>query len=213
MKIRKTALLMMTAACAAFLCGCASTQHAKLYVLHSPKPEASVQGVDDSLAAATVMLARIRIPKYMDRPTIMLRANNTELEYSEFRRWAGPLDDELSRTISLNLTRILGSSGVTGYRAMLSDAYDYRVDIEIVRMTGVLKQEAVLAARGQVSRGDEELTTSGMTLTSYSEKLPEKSGYDEYVEAQSKMLMKLSSDIAKEIRAKAKAAPKKVGKK
>jgi len=212
MTMKKTITLFAGAACACLLAGCANTQQARLYVLHSPESDASVQASDDSLSDATVIIERIRMPKHLDRPAILTRATDSELAYSEFRRWAGPLDDELTRAISMDLSKILGSSSIGGYRSMLNNDYDYRVDIEIMSMTGVIDKDASLVARWQVADDSGLADHVKMRTTSYREDLPKKSGYDAFVDAQSRMVMDLSGDIATELRRLAKQ-PKKTVKK
>ena len=95
---------------------------------------------------------------------------------------------------------------------MLSNQDDYRVEIEILSMTGVIEKEASLAARWRVVDASGQPGHAKMRTTKYSEDLPKKSGYDAFVDAQSRMVMELSGDIATELRRLAKQ-PKKTVKK
>ena len=177
--------------CIALLTGCASTQQAKLYVLHSPQIKVEQA---KSPAQVKIVLNKVRLPKHLDRPSIMTHKNKSELHYSEFRRWASPLEDELTRVISLNLSQLLGSSTVASYRFISTEESDYVLDIEVMSMTGTLGKIAELTARWRIW-AEKSGESSKIMVVSYAEVL-EDSGYDTYVNAQSKMAMALSRDIA-----------------
>jgi uncharacterized lipoprotein YmbA len=194
--------LFLGTACACLLAGCANTQQSKLYVLHSPPTVMNRMAFDVKLQKAKIEIGRIRLPKHLDRPAIMTQINDSELRYSEFRRWAGPLDSDLTRVISMNLSQLLGSSNVTGSRATLSTEHDYRIDIEILSMTGMLGKEATLVTRWRVSESGPE-THGEIRTTRYRTVLKEKTDYDAYVAAQSEMVMKLSKDISEALKKKA----------
>lgn len=52
-----------------------------------------------------VGLGAIRLPAYLDRPAVVIRAGGTELRYAEDLRWAEPLDAGIARVLVIELAR------------------------------------------------------------------------------------------------------------
>jgi uncharacterized lipoprotein YmbA len=102
----------------------------------------------------------------------------------------------------MNLSQLLGSSNVTGSRSTLSTEHDYRIDIEILSMTGTLGKEATLVTRWRVSESGAE-NHGELRTTRYRTVLKAGTDYDAYVAAQSEMVMKLSKDISEALKKKA----------
>jgi uncharacterized lipoprotein YmbA len=202
MKIERITLVVPAVICFLLFAGCASTQQAKMYVLHSPEMAMNRMALDKDLQNGSIVLGRIRLPKHLDRPAILTQVSDSELAYSEFHRWAGPLDADITRVISLNLSQLTGCKNVLGYRATKATEDSYRVYISILSMTGSLGEEASLTARWKVSKGRDD-KSAAISTTTYNSKL-KSDDYATYVSAQSQLLVSLSRDIDKALRAKAK---------
>ena len=86
---------------ALMLAGCGASDHSRFYVL-TEHPAL----VARSVAAApttTIALGAVKLPAALDRPQMARRLNSDEISYSEYDRWAGPLDDMVRRVLSADL--------------------------------------------------------------------------------------------------------------
>ena len=86
---------------ALMLAGCGASDHSRFYVL-TEHPAL----VARSIAAApttTIALGAVKLPAALDRPQLARRLNSDEISYSEYDRWAGPLDDMVRRVLIADL--------------------------------------------------------------------------------------------------------------
>ena len=86
---------------ALILAGCGASDHSRFYVL-SEHP-ALVARATAAAPTTTIALGAINLPAALDRPQMARRLNSDEISYSEYDRWAGPLDDMVRRVLSADL--------------------------------------------------------------------------------------------------------------
>lgn len=85
---------------------CASSTPTNYYVLQSLSvvtKKVNDQGVDIGLGPMTVA-------EYLHRPQLLKTQGGYRLEYSDFERWAEPVDDGVLRVVQENLSRLVGQS-------------------------------------------------------------------------------------------------------
>ncbi len=191
MKIRH---IIQTLPLILFFSGCASTQQPQLYTLRVPSNIPSMDIHAEHMKNALIIVERVRIPRRMDRPGIVTRANEVELVYSEFQRWGEPLDDNFSDILSLDLTLLLPNSIIWRDNAASRMKADYRVQVQVVRLIGKLGEEVELIARWSIF-ADKDSNLMKTAVSRYSAPLKD-SSYNTYVTAVSELVMKLSEEIA-----------------
>jgi uncharacterized lipoprotein YmbA len=184
---------------ATLISGCANTQTSRLYILHSPSDITSISKEIKPISGLHIAVERIRIPKYLERPTVITTAKDSELVYSEFQRWASPLENNLSEVLILNLGQLLPECVIKSSRVMVPTPPDYQLNVQIQRLTGELGKDANLMARWTIfsNAGGIKHYQSGGTSTH--ETTLEGTGYDVYVSAVNKLLLELSINIAKDL--------------
>lgn len=86
--------------------GCARSRPVRYYLL---SPLAAMP----DMASAPMQFERCLLveyavlPKYLDRPQILVHHSQQEVRPLDFHRWAEPLEDGLTRTLAENLTALL----------------------------------------------------------------------------------------------------------
>jgi uncharacterized protein len=95
---------------AAMLAGCGASEHSRFYVL-TENPAAATRAAATS-PATTIALGAIKLPAALDRPQMARRLNSAEISYSEYDRWAGPLDDMVRRVLIADLDGRLGPGAI-----------------------------------------------------------------------------------------------------
>jgi len=177
--------------------GCASSKQARFYTLSPlgapgdlPKRVPAEQGIP-------IAIGPVAIPDYLNRPQIVSRSGPRELKLAEFDRWAGFLEEDISRVLAENLSVLLAPDNVTVLR-WGGDAYpfpaEYRVIVEVLRFDGTLGESVILEARWSVSR-EEEKKVLFLGESNVREPVggPE---YEALVEAMSRALATLGREIA-----------------
>lgn len=147
---RRFALLLVLVALAGTGC-LGRTPNVRYYALAS-LPDATPAGTRAATGLA-VEVGPLTLPRPLERPQIVRRAADSELEYDEFHRWAASLDSELLRVLGDDLGTLLGSSRVVVYPADAPFPLDYRVRIDVQQLDGALGGEVVLRARWVVAPG------------------------------------------------------------
>ncbi len=172
------------------LIGCSSTRPSHLYILASP--QALKAGPKTDIA---VSMDSVRIPKHLDRSLVVTQKTEQELAYSEFHRWAGPLEQNITAVIKENLGTLLGTNQITENRYKKNSS-PVQLAITIQHLTGTLGGSATLKAKWTITIDDSEHTGHGIYSGALSDDSPAT-----YVAVQSDLLVKLSEDIAKQLKA------------
>jgi uncharacterized protein len=86
---------------ALMLAGCGASEHSRFYVL--TENPAVLARVTADPPITTVALGAVKLPAALDRPQMARRLNSDEISYSEYERWAGPLDDMVRRVLIADL--------------------------------------------------------------------------------------------------------------
>ena len=141
----------LLAVCLATLVGCATTTPSRFYTL------TPVKGADASAAVipveegALIAVGPVRLPEYLDRPQIATRSEGNEVRLHETERWAGSLQEDVSRVLVENLSSLLAGKRVAAVRwssVMQTMApFRNRLAVEILRFEGTVGGTVVLKAR------------------------------------------------------------------
>ena len=183
------------------LAGCASSPPSKFYQL-SPLQNRTVVTRDASLAKTEMIaVGPVHLPGYLDRPQIVTRAGKNELRLSEFDRWAGSLDSDVTRVLVEDISGLLPADhfSVVSWIPYLESQVpaSYRVEVIVDRFEGTLGDSVLLKAQWEVFDPNRSLLRKRESLIR--EQINNDS-YDVLVTAMSSALERLSRDIAGGIR-------------
>jgi hypothetical protein len=89
----------------------------------------------------------VRLPRYLDRPQLVTRAEASQLDVDDFNRWAGGFESNLLRALGDDLGTRLGTQRVIVYPADAPFPLDYRVALDVQEFEGRPGHELVLRAR------------------------------------------------------------------
>jgi hypothetical protein len=147
----RQATLALLAVCLATLLGCATTTPSRFYTLTPVKGSDAPAGVIPVEEGAVLALGPVRLPEYLDRPQIATRSEGNEVRLHETERWAGSLQEDVSRVLVENLSALLAGKRITVVRwtsAMQTMApFRNRLAVEILRFEGTVGGTVVLKAR------------------------------------------------------------------
>jgi len=178
-------------ACVAFAAGCASTPPSHFYTLSAAAAPAAAP------SSLTVAVGPVSIPAVVDRPEIVVTIGENEVWLDEFNRWASPLQDGIATLVAENLVALLGTPRVTLYAQTAVGDADYRVAIEVQRFESEPGKSALLDAVWSVRRVKDAAVVTGRATAR--ENLSDR-GYDALAAAHSRLVTRLSGDIADAIR-------------
>lgn len=117
----------------ALLAGCAtSSPSPRLYLLSATVTPAAGQ-TPVMHGPATVGLAPISLPDYLDRPQIVTRATPNRLNASEGHRWAEPLAAGITRVLTEQLGALLAPIPLVVHPWKQAEAPAVQVRVELLR--------------------------------------------------------------------------------
>jgi uncharacterized protein len=156
----------------------------------------------DNAAASEPMplsigIGPINLPAYLDRTEVVTRSGPNEMKVSENNRWAEPLTTNFNRTLTENLSRLLGPRQILQFPWYANNAPDFQIEIVVYRFETDSKGNAVLAGKWTIRnpRDQKMLYSSDMNITE-----PAGSGDQAGAAALSRALGQLSQEIAATIR-------------
>ena len=183
------------------LAGCASSPSSKFYLLNPLQNRTSITPDASPERNLIIAIGPVRIPDYLDRPQIVTRAGKNELKLSEFDRWAGSLESDVTRVLVEDISSLLPADRFcivrwTPYPESQMPA-SYRVEVIVDRFEGTLGDSVLLKAQWAVFVHDRDLLLKRESLIK--EQINGDS-YDALVASMSSALQRLSRDIVGGIR-------------
>ena len=197
MNLLRTVVHWLTGPALLLFVGCSSPEP-RYYVMSAPAG-LPPPGVAPISAAGAVGLGPLRFPGYLDRPQIVTRSSQNELELAEFERWAEPLKDNAAQVVADGLSQALGGRRVVLYPWKRATPITYQVTVDVKRFDRTRGAESELAVRWNIQTGDgqRDLLTRDGTYVEW----PADEQYATTVATMNRSLLKFSRELAAAIRA------------
>ena len=180
------------------LAGCSSTPPTKFYKLSSlssgqQENPAALLGTDIAIGVGPV-----DFPAFLDRPQIVTRKSQNQVEIAEFHRWASSLPGDFSRVLAKNISTLLPTDRVAVYPWDDTFSPTYQVKLNVEQFDGQLGERVFLRVIWSLvgQEGKKELVVRKTLI----EEPVLTSDYEGLVAAQSNALATLSREIVEEIR-------------
>ncbi|MCX5899923.1 MAG: PqiC family protein [Proteobacteria bacterium] len=187
----KKTVFILTCLALVVLSGCLRSAPTKFYLLHALENPAAQNA---STRQIVLGVGPVELPDYLNRPQIAGRVTPNELNFSEYSRWAEPLERCVQRVLAENMSLLLGTERIELYPWRPSLPIDYQVRVRITRFDGTAGDAAVLIAYWSIC-GKDGATGLLERKTVISEKA-EGGGVEGIVQAQNRALETLSREIA-----------------
>lgn len=123
---------LLTAIIGAILSACASTPATHFYVLDTTMSEPA----DPPAGTATkrlIGLGPVTIPALLERKQLVTRTGGNGVEIAELHQWAAPLQENITQTLTYNLSALLANDMIKAYPWSAYGEADYRLLVDIIR--------------------------------------------------------------------------------
>lgn len=178
--------------------GCGTTKPSRFYTLTTFAEKDLTPDVQTDTQMGVIGVGPIRIAHYLDRPQIVTRIGPNRFEIAEFDRWGGTLQDDFTRALAENLTTILPGEPIARSPWGRSTVIAYQIPVDLIHFDGELGQAVQLIAQWQIlSDGGSQQLVSRRSSISRSVEGP---SYDDLVAAQSRLVVELAQEIARELK-------------
>jgi uncharacterized lipoprotein YmbA len=191
-------LLSCVLAFSGCLGGASQTPATRYYVLNSIYSAENKAQPIAVLKDTTVGVGPITLSQVLDRPQIVMQTSDNEIRFSDFERWAAPLNENMAGVIVDNLTVLLPGGEILKFPWKITIPITYQVVMDIMRFDGLPEGEAVLRARWSIlGKNGKELLVNKVSVVS--ERIHGNTVAD-LVLTQSRLLAAFSHEIAAEIK-------------
>lgn len=179
------------------LAGCINTPLPDYYVL-TPQGDAAVQDNAVRMAGDVALgIGPVTIPQTINRPNIVTPLDSNQLDVAEYHRWSEPLVDNISRVVITNLASLTALNKLYAY-PWLGNQVDYQVRIDVLQMIGSPAEDVRFQVRWQILDGSKPAKLLVTRISDFREQL-DTDGYSAMVAAYSRMVGRLSEEIANEL--------------
>ena len=178
---------------AILLAGCVRSPEPKFYTLTTVQDQ-SVGRRSTPAQNAVIGIGPVKLADYLDKSQIVIRTSDEQLVKSEFHRWAGSFKDNFTNVLADDLGFLLSNQQIYLYPFRPHMPVDYQITIDVIRCDGRLGDAAYLEARWSILQGQEKKLFK-MNRSSIREPVTGPN-YGDLVAAQSRVVAKLSREIA-----------------
>jgi len=160
--INVTTKLIAFGACA-MVAGCSvlspQPDHSKFFIL---TPISDSGGLTAKPASAspdsqlTLGLGPVAFPDYLRRLPVVRRVAPNQIQLSDEKRWAEPLDKNFTRVLSENLATLLDTQRIEKYPWPLRTKVDYEIEIDVQRFEATSDGQTQLIASWIIRDGSSD---------------------------------------------------------
>ena len=194
MKYNNTILSALVAAVLVSGAGCGGTTPSRHYTLSTVRNVTGDQQRDTAFSFA-IGIRTLKLPEYLLRQQLVKRSGNT-IVIHEFDRWGESLDANFKRVLLEDLSADIPTNNIFLFPARDSSVVNYQLLLEVSEFEYV-DGEVVLSVRWGVEKG-ESISFLMDKRSSFRERSGE--SFSEIVAVMSRLIGKLSREIADEVR-------------
>lgn len=149
---KKLALLVMVLT----VLGCGGPAATIKYYVIDPVADVESQNIAD-LSGRSIQIMDLKLPQYLERFQIARRENSNQLTFATNQQWGENLRKNLYRTMTRNLSGLLGTSDVASAIDRSFSSPDYLVRLSLEAFEQGSDGRVKIAARYQISNGKGEV--------------------------------------------------------
>jgi hypothetical protein len=140
----------------------------------------------------------VTLAEYLDRPNLVIQQAPNQLAVSEDNRWAGDLSASIARVTAANLGRDLNTGNVRTYPWPSDDEIRYQVTLDIRQLHSSEDGYAIIEAGWRAYALPDRTLKASSTFVDREPLTAD--GYPAMVAAQSRLLARLTKNIAASLR-------------
>lgn len=115
--------------------GCGSTKPSRFYVL-TPMVDAEAERAQSNISSdISVGIDQLKFPDFLLRPQIVTQSSANKMDYAEYDRWAESLDENFSRVMAENLSKLIPTENVYVFPWKSSTVIHYRLTFAVTQFS------------------------------------------------------------------------------
>ena len=176
------------------LASCGSVPVERFYTLSAVATPERAGRAANSFSDVAIVVDPATVPELVDRPQFVVSVGESRIAILEQQRWAEPLKTQISRTVAMNLARLLGAARAssTTPQSGRGDG-DYLVTLDVQQFEARPGEDIAIDILWTVRRG---MAAAAKTGRSAAREKTGTGGYDALVAAHNRALATISGEIA-----------------
>jgi uncharacterized lipoprotein YmbA len=144
-------------------------------------------------AELTFYLREIELPRYLKEPRMVIRPSEHTIQFRESERWGEPLEDGISRAVSLNIQNQVSKSQFSIFPNRRKEGLDWDLSISFSSFE-LIGQEVVVVAKWEAKKKGAELITGSFVQKT---EINQSDSVDQEISALNHSLLELSSELTR----------------
>lgn len=144
-------------------------------------------------AELTFYLREIELPRYLKEPRMVIRPSEHTIKFRESERWGEPLEDGISRAVSLNIQNQVSKSQFSIFPNRRKEGLDWDLSISFSSFE-LIGQEVVVVAKWEAKKKGAELLTGSFVQKT---EINQSDSVDQEISALNHSLLELSSELTR----------------
>lgn len=139
------------------------TRPSQFYVL-----DATIeQPLGGSMEDLRLGVGPIAIPGYVDRPQMVTKTDTAEIRIDEYARWAEPLEEMFTRTLSENIRALTNSQQIHSHPWTKLVEYDHRIGAKVIKFENDSQGNALLVVHWGLVHQTDSREVANITYSEY----------------------------------------------
>ncbi|MCP4746811.1 MAG: membrane integrity-associated transporter subunit PqiC [Desulfobacteraceae bacterium] len=187
--------------------GLSDSSRTKLYLLSATAKTADTDSAAGLAPQMNLGIGPVTLPEYLNRPQMIRQRKGNKIHASDFHQWAEPLQENITRVMAENLSKLTGVKFVHPFPWRSSIPIDTRVIVDIMQFVQDWDGRITLAAHWSIidtkSKKTLKIQHSAITVKTAN------NTYDKMAAAMSRALAMLSGEISDSLTQVLNAGPRK----
>jgi len=111
------------------------------------------KGGNSQAPKISLEIAALRLPQYLEKPQIVTRTSENQLELAEYHQWGGNLRKNMTRVFARNMSILLSTPHVSVTPFHPSTPSDFRIEVDVMQFEADSTGQVILSAQWRLFRG------------------------------------------------------------
>ncbi len=130
------------------------TKSSQFYVLDATISPTE-QKADNNVSLA---ISQVIVPGYIDRPQIITKTASAEIKFSEYNRWAEPIDSMFLRVLTQNIKTLTNSDQITSHPWSPEQTFEFILRTKLIKFENNEAGDALLVVNWILVKKHDEST-------------------------------------------------------
>lgn len=192
-------IFLLIAISLVFSCASSKTAVTHFYILDPIDFTMLSAAQMDQTTTLSIGVTSLRLPQYLERPQIVTRRSENQLDLAEYHQWGGNLRKNMTRVLAKNLSQLLDTQEISIYPDIPQSPPDFYIELTVMKFERDPDGKVSLSAQWRLSADKDKKPLKTQFTSLDSPAVQNTSDMSETVKAMSELMGELSLIIGQEM--------------